>query len=406
MLRKLPRSAALAPYLFTLPMILFLGVFFLLPIGAMLARAVVSDEVTRGLPATAERLAQAGETPALSEGLAAALVRDLTNDDLRIERAEAARRLNYEITGFRTLLLGTARALRRLQLDPEREEPAALRARLLEADPRWGDADYWAALRRASSLFTDYYLLNAFDLRRDRDDEIVAVPPERRIFVDVLVRTITVSLAVTAIVLAVAYPFANFLTRVGGWVRIVAFFAVLLPFWTSLLVRTSAWIVVLQREGLVNATLRGLLLTDEPLALIFNRTGVYVVMVHVLLPFMVLPLFSTMSAIRPIYAKAARSLGATPLKSFLYVYLPLSLPGVISGSLLTFIVCIGYYVTPALVGGPKDQMIGYFIAFFTNQELNWGMAAALALILLSLIGGAYVALSRTVGLTAILSGQK
>jgi putative spermidine/putrescine transport system permease protein len=179
---------------------------------------------------------------------------------------------------------------------------------------------------------------------------------------------------------------------------------VLLPFWTSLLVRTASWIVLLQREGLVNQTLQATGLIDEPLALIFNRAGVYIAMTHVLLPFMLLPLYSVMRGIPPAYARAALSLGAPPLAAFLKIYLPLSMPGVAAGCLLVFILAIGYYITPALVGGAADQMISYFVAFYTLETVNWGMAAALGTVLLVATLILYLLYARLVGIDRLRLG--
>ena len=183
--------------------------------------------------------------------------------------------------------------------------------------------------------------------------------------------------------------------------RALMLFSILLPFWTSLLARTSAWIVVLQREGIINGSLGSLGLISEPLELVFNRFGVYVSMIHILLPFMVLPLFSVMKGITPNYMRASAVLGAHPLEGFLRVYFPLSLPGVSAGCLLTFIVCAGFYVTPSLVGGAADQMIGYFIAFYTNTRINWGMAAALSLVTLICVLGLYIIIGRWVGISRV-----
>ena len=158
---------------------------------------------------------------------------------------------------------------------------------------------------------------------------------------------------------------------------------VLLPFWTSLLVRTCAWIVLLQSKGVVNDSLLWLGIIDEPLPLIYNRFGVCVAMTHILLPFMILPLYSVMKAISPAYMRAAASLGAPPLTAFLRVYLPQTLPGIGAGCLLVFILALGYYITPALVGGAADQMISYFIALYTTETVNWGMASALGAMLLA-----------------------
>jgi putative spermidine/putrescine transport system permease protein len=157
---------------------------------------------------------------------------------------------------------------------------------------------------------------------------------------------------------------------------------VLLPFWTSLLVRTTAWVVLLQNKGIVNDSLIALGILQEPTQLIYNRIGVYVAMTHVLLPFMILPLYSVMRGISPSFVRAARSLGAPPTTAFLRVYLPQCLPGIGAGCLLVFVLALGYYITPALVGGAGDQMIAYFIAFYTTATINWGLASALGVVLL------------------------
>src|SRR5262249_16779054 len=179
---------------------------------------------------------------------------------------------------------------------------------------------------------------------------------------------------------------------------------VLLPFWTAVLVRTAAWLVILQREGMVNGLLRRLGVITEPLSLIHNRTGVYIAMTYVLLPFMILRIYGVRKGVWPVAVRAALSLGARPLVAFRRVYLPQTLPGVSAGCLLVFILAIGYYVTPALVGGADDQMISYFIAFYTNQTLNWGMAAALGVILLGITLLLYVVHSRLSGAVSLKWG--
>jgi putative spermidine/putrescine transport system permease protein len=158
---------------------------------------------------------------------------------------------------------------------------------------------------------------------------------------------------------------------------------VLLPFWTSTLVRTTAWVVLLQTNGVVNNLIQWLGLANGPLPLLYNRMGVYIAMTHVLLPFLILPLYGVMRGIRPEAMRAALSLGAHPAKAFLRVYLPQTLPGVAAGAAIVFALALGYYLTPALVGGGSDQLVGASIAFYTNESLNWGMAAALSLLLLA-----------------------
>jgi putative spermidine/putrescine transport system permease protein len=267
-------------------------------------------------------------------------------------------------------------------------------------DPRWGDRAFWAALKHAAGPRTSFYLLAALDRRLDVAGTIVRVPADRAIFVDIFIRTFWISLVVTSACFVLGYPTAYLLASLPPRISNLLLIFVLLPFWTPVLVRTTAWVVLLQREGILNNLLRWLRLTSEPLPLIYNRTGVYIAMIYVLLPFMVLPLYGVMRGISPTGMKAATSLGAPPLVAFLRVYLPQSLPGINAGCLLVFILAIGFYITPALVGGPNDQMISYFIAFYTNETLNWGMASALALLLLTatlLLYLLYVRLAGTAG---------
>jgi putative spermidine/putrescine transport system permease protein len=228
-----------------------------------------------------------------------------------------------------------------------------------------------------------FYLLASVDLVRDLHGAVGPADLVQRIYVDVLLRTLAISASVTLLCLAMGFPVALLLTQVrertADWLMIL----VLLPFWTSLLVRTAAWVVVLQREGMVNGLLMKLGLIAEPLTMIYNRTGVLVAMTHVLLPFMILPLYSVLKGIAPQYLRAAASLGAPPVTAFVRVYLPLAAPGVAAGSLMVFILALGYYITPALVGGGSDQMLSYFVATYTTDTGNWGLAAALGLLMLA-----------------------
>jgi putative spermidine/putrescine transport system permease protein len=165
---------------------------------------------------------------------------------------------------------------------------------------------------------------------------------------------------------------------------------VLLPLWTSLLVRTVAWIILLQGDGPVNLMLQGLGLTDRPLSMIFTRGSLLVAMVQVLLPLMILPVLSVLRRTPAHYMRAAISLGATWWQAWRRVQLPLILPGILNGSGIVFVFALGYYITPALIGGPRDQMLSSFIVFYTDKTLNWGLAAALSIQLLLLLAGAAV----------------
>jgi len=258
-----------------------------------------------------------------------------------------------------------------------------LKARLLALDERWNESKYWQAIAKNGARWTPDYLLTSVDLRRDAQGSIERVDPDQRVFGRILARTFEISAIVTLWCLLLGYPLAYWLSTLSARRANVLMILVLVPFWTSILVRMAAWIVLLQSEGLVNHALIGLHFIQQPLALLFNRTGVIIPMVHILLPFMILPLYSVMTSVPPTYLRAAVSLGSPPLAAFLRVYVPQTYPGIGAGALLVFILSIGYYVTPALLGGPDDQMLSYYIAQYTNVTVNWGMACALGALLLA-----------------------
>jgi putative spermidine/putrescine transport system permease protein len=375
------------------PLLVFLLVGFVGPIAALLARGVQDTEVPRVLPRVTAALAEWDGRGLPDDAAFAALVEDLRAARAAGTLAQAATRLNYDINGFRTLMFATARRL------PVPGEDA--RAALIAADPAWGERATWAAIRRAAGPVTDFYLLAALDLKRDADGAIVAAPAEQAIFLDVLARTFGISALVTLLCLAAGYPVAALLASLEPRRAAVLFAFVLLPFWTSLLVRTAAWVVLLQREGVVNAALLGLGLVEAPLQMIFTRFAVVLAMAHILLPFMILPLYAVMRAIPPGLGRAAASLGAPPWLVFLRVTWPLSLPGVAAGSLMVFIQALGYYITPALLGGASDQMISWFIAFYASRTVNWGMAAALSALLLVATAALYAVYARLAGETQV-----
>ena len=366
----------------TLPLLLYLALTFLVPIAVLLKRAVENPEVANALPRTAAALEgwnREGTPPAEAF---AALARDLASLPDSADAGALARRLNSETPGARSLVMTTYKALPLPQITSA--SPAAdVRVALLSLDPRWGEAPYWQAIAKNGSRWTPDYLLSSVDLRRDAQGAIGRVEPEQRAFGRILIRTFEISLVVTLWCLALAYPLAYWLTTLPARKANVLMIVVLVPFWTSILVRVAAWIVLLQSEGLVNHALIGLHAIDQPLALLFNRTGVVIAMVHILLPFMILPLYSVMTSVPPTYLRAAVSLGSPPLAAFFRVYVPQTYPGIGAGALLVFILSLGYYVTPALLGGPDDQMLSYYIAQYTNVNVNWGMACALGALLLA-----------------------
>jgi len=202
------------------------------------------------------------------------------------------------------------------------------------------------------------------------------------IYLRVLWNTFVISASVTAICLAIGYPVAYTMVHSSERTRRLLVFVILVPFWTSLLVRTFAWMVLLQQKGLVNDFLMSVGVITAPLALIYNRVGVLIGMVQVQLPFMILPLYSVLLRIDPSYSLAAATLGAPPMRNFLRVYFPLSLPGVFTGCALVFIISLGYFITPALLGGPRDVMIAQLILSEIEDFGNWGLAGSLSAVLL------------------------
>ena len=216
------------------------------------------------------------------------------------------------------------------------------------------------------------------------------------VYAKVLWITLRISLVVTVAVLLLGYPVAYLLARLPPSLSNLLMILVLLPFWSSILVRSYAWMVLLGRNGIINQLLLGVGVIDTPLRLLNTTFAVYVAMVHVLLPFMILPLFAVLRGIDPNLMRAGASLGARPSAVFRQIVLPLSLPGVSAGCLLVFVLALGFYITPALVGGPRDLMMSIMI----QQEIdhfNWPLGSALAVVLLAAALGTFAVLTRALG---------
>lgn len=355
------------------PLLLFLIGFFVWPLFSMMSQAVSDPAVLRLLPRSAEVLTDWDRKSPPTMPMQTALMEDLKAVDDDQALGDMVRRLNSARSGFRTLMSKTTSAL---------DDTANPPADLVSIDKRWEKPEFWLAIAEALSPLTDRNLLAAVDLGRNAAGDIEQLPADRSVNRVILVRTFWIAALVTFACAAIGFPYAMIAASLTGWKRDLMLAAVLLPLWTSLLVRTAAWFILLQEKGLINDLLQTLSLIDAPLPLIFNRTGVIIAMTHVLLPFMVLPIYSVLITIPKNLMPAAASLGAPPWRAFLRVLLPLSLRGVASGSLLVFISAIGYYITPALIGGPGDQMISSIIAFYATGSANWGMAGALGVVLL------------------------
>lgn len=365
------------------PLAIFLLLVFVVPIGALLTRAVQNPEIAMALPRTVAALSNWDRKTAPADAAYAALAADLAQVADGEAMGALARRLNTEIPGYRSLVAKTARAMPLTGDANAPLAPAQTRAKLIELDERWGDAAYWQAIAKNGGRYSPFYLLAALDHKQDGFGSIVPADPDQSIYLAVFGRTLLIGFAVTLFALALGYPLAYWISTLPERRANLAMILVLIPFWTSVLVRVAAWIVLLQSEGLVNRALIDTGLISQPLALLFNRVGVYISMTHILLPFMILPLYSVMKSIPPSYQRAAVSLGSHPFAAFWRVYVPQTYPGVGAGALLVFILAIGYYITPALLGGPNDQMVSYYVAYFTNVTINWGMACALGGLLLA-----------------------
>ena len=214
----------------------------------------------------------------------------------------------------------------------------------------------------------------------------------------VLTNTFWIALLSTLTCLVIGYPFAYLMTIVPGRVAGLLLIAVLLPFWSSLLVRTFAWQVILRDTGIINSFLLGVGIVEEPVALIRTTLGVIIGMSHILLPFMVLPIYAVMRRIDPEFGRAAANLGASPWRAFVRVFVPLTLPGVLAGALLVFVLALGFYITPALLGGLRDQMISQLIVQEVQRALDWGSASAMAVLLMAITFAILFVASRVVHL--------
>ena len=378
-----------------LPLLAFVLITFIWPIGLMVYRSIDNPVVSDFMPNAAEALlawdgSEGGLPP---EEVYAIVARDLVQARKDKNVGKVATRLNYELPGSRSLVTSSARKLSRIEEGPWKEA-------MIQANKKWGERKTWLAFQRVSARYTLGYYLAAVDMTYDVDGKLAAQSEERQIYVTLFLRTLWVSLFITAACIVLAYPISYLMATQPLRISNLLMILVLLPFWTSLLVRTTSWIVLLQTEGVLNDIMVavGLIGDENRLQMIYNMTGTIVAMVHILLPFMVLPLFSVMKTISPSYVRAAQSLGATPARAFWKVYFPQTVPGIGAGSILVFILAIGYYITPALVGGRTGQLISNFIAFHMQKSLNWGLAAALGGILLAGVLGLYWLYNRIVGI--------
>ena len=404
--RSLARSLRLQKtraLLLIAPLLVFVLVSFVTPIGQMLYRSVENDIVADTLPLTVIELnkwdAASGDLP--PEAVYEAFVRDMVVAIDAKEHTRLGSRLNYEKTGMSSLFRKSGRKIK--NLDPETDGP--FKETLIEIDKKWGAVDTWSTMKTHSGRITNGYFLNAIDMQRTPDGAAWQ-PENKQILLTLFGRSLWMSLMITFSCIMLAYPVAWLLANLPTRTSNLLLILVLLPFWTSLLVRTSAWKVMLQQQGVINDVLVwiGLVADENRLVMINNQFGTIVAMTHILLPFMILPMYSVMQTIPPTYLRAAKSLGATDWTAFWRVYFPQTVPGIGAGSILVFILSIGYYITPEIVGGTKGVFISNRIAYHISSSLNWGLAAALGTILLVVVLGLYWCYDRIVGIDNVKLG--
>ena len=390
-LQKTLRRRKLVAAGLVLPLGAFVFITFMFPIVLMLFRSIDNPIVHENMPQTVAILEHWDGKDLPGEEAFAALAADLVSARESKMIGRVATRMNFEMAGVRSLFTGTARKAKKIE--------APFKEAFVNINEKWGNRKVWVTIKRMGEPYTPTQYLAALDMHLDIDNNVVAQDEDRQIYVMIFGRTLWISFLVSALCLLLGYPVAYLLATLPLKYSNLLMIMVLLPFWTSLLVRTTSWIVLLQTNGVINDLMVwvGIINEEGRIQMIYNQMGTVIAMTHILLPFMVLPLYSVMKTIPPSYMRAALSLGANPFRAFVRVYAPQTVPGIGAGSLLVFILSIGYYITPALVGGRTGQMISNFIAFHMQKSLNWGLAAALGGILLVGVLFLYWAYSKIVG---------
>lgn len=397
------RQQKIRALLLIAPLLIFILVAFIMPIVSMLSRSVENDLVSNTLPETVSAIqswdALSGELP--DELVYKAFAQDIQNAAKAKVHTKVALRLNYEKSGIASLFKKTARKAKKWDIKTD----GPFKEKLIKVHKGWGEVEVWQTIKTHSPRYTSGYFLNAIDMRKTAEGADFQ-PEDKTILIKLFQRTLVMSLIITFSCILLGYPVAWLLANLPMRQANLLMILVLLPFWTSLLVRTSAWKVMLQQQGVINDILVQLSLVsdDARLIMINNEIGTIVAMTHILLPFMILPMYSVMQTIPPSYLRAAKSLGATNWTAFWRVYFPQSIPGIGAGSILVFILAIGYYITPEIVGGTKGVFISNRIAYHILKSLNWGLAAALGTILLVAVLILYWTYDKIVGIDNVKLG--
>ena len=398
-LKKAERRNKLRALMLVGPLFLFLLITYVFPIGDMLFRSVDDRMITKMLPNTFTALEKWDGQDLPDEEVYEAFYKDFYPLAMAKKSGKLYQRLNYEKSGFSSGLKKTNRKIKKF-------EKANYKEQFMATHKIWNKVEYWVALKNTAPNWSYAKYLKGMDLKFDDKGNIEQVAEDRQIHKILWMRTLNVAFWVTVFCFCLAYPISHLLATLPMKYSNLLMICVLLPFWTSLLVRTSSWMVLLQQQGPVNDLIvwLGLAANDARPELMYNVIGTFVAMTQILLPFMVLPLYSVMKTISPSLMRAGKSLGGTPLTAFIKIYFPLTMPGIGAGCLLVFIISIGYYITPALVGGASGSLISNTIAYHMKSSLDWAFASALGTMLLVGVLTIYWIYNKLVGIDNIKLG--
>ena len=398
-LKKAERINKIKAFLLVAPLLFFLLITYIFPIGEMFTRSVDDKMITNMLPKTFKAMENWDEQELPPEEVFSSFL-----DDYRLliknkTQGKLTQRLNKEKNGFNSILKKLKRKMKKFDEGNYKEQ-------IMSVHKRFADVEYWRAIKRTAPPYTIAKYLKAVDMYVDQNGDIVQVDETRQIYKKLWLRTLEVALFVTIFTFLMGYPIAHLLATIPMKYSNLLMICVLLPFWTSLLVRTASWMILLQQQGVVNDffVMIGLVADDARPEMMYNKIGTYVAMSQILLPFMVLPLYSVMKTISPSLMRAGKSLGGTPFVSFWKIYFPLTISGIGAGSLLVFILAVGYYITPELVGGASGKLISNQIAYHMKQTLDWSFASAMGLMLLCGVLSIYWIYNKLVGIDNIKLG--
>ena len=398
-LKKAERKNKIKAFLLVAPLLLFLLITYITPIGEMFTRSIDDKMITKMLPKTYKSMESWDGQELPPEEVYASFLSDYKVLVKNKTQGKLGQRLNKEKNGFNSILKKLKRKMKKFEEGNYKEQ-------IISVHKRFGDVTYWQAMKRTAPPYTIGKYLKAVDMYKDQNGDIVQVEEKRRVYKKLWIRTIEVAFFVTIFCFFMGYPIAHLLATIPVKYSNLLMICVLLPFWTSLLVRTASWMILLQQQGLVNDFIVMIGLVDDANRpqMMYNKVGTYVAMTQILLPFMVLPLYSVMKTVSPSMMRAGKSLGGTPFVSFWKIYFPLTISGVGAGSLLVFILAVGYYITPELVGGASGTLISNSIAYHMKQTLDWSFASAMGLMLLFGVLAIYWIYNKLVGVDNIKLG--